>query len=448
MGAQPWDVVVIGAGAAGLAAAHRLTAFGRRALVLEARGRIGGRIDTRREPGWPAPVEAGAEFVHGHSRAVWDAVEKAGLAADEVADTHWRAADGRLEPFDFDAVWSPVGEALDRLPDGDQPLAEFLDRHCPHLPPADRQLVVAYCEGFNAADARRLSARWLKETEEAVGEEAGPPSRLRDGYDQLAAWLRAHLDAPATGLELNCTVTEVRWEPGSAEVTATSPAGIERRRAGAVIVTLPLGVLQAPPGAPGAVRFRPDVPEKRAAWSALAVGEVVKLVLRFREPFWSAAAPDLGFLHTPTGPFQTWWASGPAGSGVLTGWAGGPAAGSLAGAEPRGVLVAALDQLGSCFPQGREGLAGLLEDWHLFDWQRDALARGAYSYVPAGARGAVGRLAEPVAGTLFFAGEATHGRLAGTVAGAIASGERAADEVEAARTAGAPRRGTAQPAEG
>jgi monoamine oxidase len=159
------------------------------------------------------------------------------------------------------------------------------------------------------------------------------------------------------------------------------------------------------------------------------VGAVVKLVMRFREPFWPAYMPGLGFLHTPAGPFQAWWPAGPEGSAMLTGWAGGPAAAALSDAEPRAVLGRALDQLAASFPFTRDRLAELLADWRLFEWQHDPLARGAYSYVPAGGLGAVRRLAEPVAGTLFFAGEATSERLAGTVAGAIASGERAADEV-------------------
>src|SRR5688572_12940253 len=98
MSSESSDVVVIGAGAAGLAAAKRLGAAGRRVLILEARDRVGGRIDTRREPGWPVPMEAGAEFVHGRSRAAWDAIEKAGLATDEVDDSHWHAPAGRPEP--------------------------------------------------------------------------------------------------------------------------------------------------------------------------------------------------------------------------------------------------------------------------------------------------------------------------------------------------------------
>jgi monoamine oxidase len=429
MSSESWDVVVIGAGAAGWAAPTRLGDAGRRVLILEARDRVGGRIDTRREPGWSVPVEAGAEFVHGRSPAAWEAIEKAGLATNEVDDSHWHAPAGRPEPFDFDAVWEPVGRKLGDFQGGDLPFAEFLRTHCPDLPAADHELVVAYCEGFNAADARRLSTDWLKKSEEAVGEKSGPPSRLRDGYDHLAAWFRAGLDPVTTELRLSCVVTDVRWEPGLVEVTASSHAGTGSHRAAATIITLPLGILQAPPGSPGGIHFHPDVPEKRAAWSALAVGDVVKVVLRFRDPFWSSAAPKLGFLHTPAGPFQTWWVTGPEGAGVLTGWAGGPAATDLTGAEPRAVLDRALDQVAACFPVGREWLAARLSDGHVFDWRQDPFARGAYSYVPAGGLDAVRRLAAPVAESLFFAGEATHERLAGTVAGAIASGERAADEV-------------------
>ena len=65
--AQDADVIVIGAGLAGLEAARGLGGAGRRVIVLEARDRIGGRVHTVREPDWPVPVEAGAEFVHGHN---------------------------------------------------------------------------------------------------------------------------------------------------------------------------------------------------------------------------------------------------------------------------------------------------------------------------------------------------------------------------------------------
>lgn len=426
MARETAGVVVIGAGVAGLSCARRLSADGQRVTILEARDRIGGRVHTIREPGWPVPVEAGAEFVHGKSPAV----QNSGLATDEVEDRHWHAPDGRPRPIDFAAVWDPVADRLGRLTGEDPPFAEFLRDRCPDLRPADRAQAIAYAEGFNAADARRLSARWLARSEAAVGQEAGA-RRIRAGYDRLADWLLAGADPQTTDVRLSTAVTAVRWEPGRVEIdTATG----REFRAAAAVITLPLGVLRVPPDAPGAVRFDPDPPDKRDAWSALAVGSVVKAVLRFREPFWAAAGvPELSFLHTPEGPFQVWWTTRPVESTVLTGWSGGPPAERLTGLDPRAVLDMALGQLSRSFPVGRERLAGMLVDWRVFEWQTDPFARGAYSYVPAGGLGHVRQLAEPVAGTLFFAGEATDERLAGTVGGAIASGERAAGEVLAAR---------------
>jgi monoamine oxidase len=277
----------------------------------------------------------------------------------------------------------------------------------------------------------------VKDTDAPVGEDSGAPSRPRGGYGRLAVWFRDQLDARLGEVRLGTVVTAIRWEQGRVAVTATTGQAVTEFRAGAAVITLPLGVLQAPPGQPGAVRFDPDPPGKRQAWAALAMGPVVKLVLRFREPFWAAStALDLGFLHIPAGPLQAWWTGRAGGPAVLTGWAGGPAAAALSGLDPRAVLDRALAQLAGTFPIGRERLTGLLEDWRVFDWQADPFTRGAYSYVPVGGHEWVRRLAEPVAGTLFFAGEATDYLLAGTVAGAIASGERAAGEVLAARAAG------------
>jgi monoamine oxidase len=426
------DTVVVGAGMAGLAAARRLCAAGLRVSLLEARDRIGGRVHTLREPGWPVPVEAGAEFIHGESPAVWDPLSAAGLTTVEVEDRHWHAPNGRPEPLDFDAAWAPIAVQLEDL-SGDPPFAEFLRERCPELPDADRALALAYAEGFNAADARRLSTRWLKESDAAVGQGGGPPWRIHDGYDRLAQWMCDQLDPRLVELRLSTAVTAIRWKAGHVEVECLAPAGPITLRAAAAVVTLPAGVLRARPGTRGAVRFIPDLPEKRAAWDALPMGSVVKVALRFREPFWFDAEPELTFLHTPAGPFQIWWTTRPVESGVLTGWAGGPPAEWLTGLDRGAVLELALAELSRCFPIAHERVGELLEDWRVSGWQTDPLTRGAYIYVPAGGEDLVLRIAEPVAGTLFFAGEATELRLTGTVAGAIASGTRAAEEVLAAR---------------
>src|SRR5947207_3403795 len=120
------DVVIVGAGAAGLSAARTLARAGRRAIVLEARDRIGGRIHTLHEAGWPLPIEAGAEFIHGEAKPVWAALRGADLKTVAVAEEHVEAIDGRIAPLDFDGFWSTIGERLEHLGENDLSFAEFL----------------------------------------------------------------------------------------------------------------------------------------------------------------------------------------------------------------------------------------------------------------------------------------------------------------------------------
>src|SRR5262245_13730170 len=94
-----YDVVVIGAGAAGLAAAVRLVEAGRSVLVLDARDRVGGRIDTRHEPGLGVPVEFGAEFIHGVAPVTRKCAEHGGGTVLEIPDEHLRLVNGKLDPY-------------------------------------------------------------------------------------------------------------------------------------------------------------------------------------------------------------------------------------------------------------------------------------------------------------------------------------------------------------
>ena len=92
------DVVVVGAGIAGLAAAQMLLDAGLDVLVLEARGRVGGRIHTHRDPLSPVPIELGAEFIHGTAPEVWEPVRAARLLVCEASDRFWLSRGGVLWP--------------------------------------------------------------------------------------------------------------------------------------------------------------------------------------------------------------------------------------------------------------------------------------------------------------------------------------------------------------
>jgi monoamine oxidase len=431
-----FDAIIIGAGAAGLAAARRLCDAGLSVAVVEARDQIGGRIRSVRPDGWPVLVEAGAEFIHGPSEQIWDRIRQANLAVQQLAGEEWNWTAGRLEPAEFEGLWPLIFRRLEQEARDDLSFAEFLEQHCADLTASERAAATGYVEGFNAADSRIINSRWLVEADRASGQasDAGV-CRLTDGFGRLLEVLLDAHGAHAPVLRMGCVVSEIRWQPGLVRVALTSRSGapLAPLSAARAVITVPLGVLVAAPGSPGTIRFVPDLPEKWKSASFLRMGSVVKLALRFRKAFWEEAGlRDLGFLHAAGEPFPTWWTTNPAHFPILIGWAGGPAAVRLTGLDPQAILEQATASLGCIFSLATPRLASLIEDWHVADWSAEPFARGAYSYVGVGGLSAPRKLAEPVAGTLFFAGEATHEQLNGTVGGALATGRRAADELLAA----------------
>jgi monoamine oxidase len=434
------DVLVIGAGVAGLSAARALSSGGLNVIVLEARDRVGGRIFTRHIPAFPTPIELGAEFIHGRPREIWDVVESAGLTAVEVTDNHWQSLDGELQESKFWPQWKAIVRQMRDAGAPDQPFRRFIEeRYGAEDQRETKSLALAYVEGFNAASADRISVAALVAMEGGASDAGdGASFRILNGYDTLADWLIAGCNPQRVTLRLSVVADEIKWSRGSVEVRVRSRAGhaLPSFRAERAVITLPLGVLQAPPDTPGAVRFNPELKEKQDAIGKLAMGQATKIALRFRERFWEqnkfqpagGRLPPFSFLHSRDEYFPTWWTFLPVRAPILTGWAGGPAAERLAMRGEEFIIGQALDSLTRLLGIGRERLATLLTGWHTHDWQADPYARGAYSYVPVGGLDAPRLLSEPVEDTLFFAGEATNleGQN-GTVHGAIASGRRTAD---------------------
>jgi monoamine oxidase len=432
------DVIVLGAGAAGLMAAGELLEAGLRVTLLESRDRVGGRIWTRREPSVAAPIELGAEFIHGQAAVTRQLLESAGGALIEAADAHYGLEEGELKPREgnFPRIRAAM-QGSHALAQADMSFDEFLEQHLATvLTPAQRRYARMMAEGFDAADTARASARAIVEewTGDTLG--GGPQSRPRDGYESLLRALMARLTGEHLHLKLQAPVRSVRLARGSLEVAGEfcgSPFTLAAPRA---LVALPLGVLQARPGTPGAVHFTPPLERKRAALVGLVSGPVIKLQLLFANAFWEklhgGRYRDAGFFHAPEAEFPTFWTPVPARAPLLVAWAGGPQAQRLAaGSAPEDLVRKAIASLERLF--GRDvDLFSELRAWYYHDWQQDPYARGAYSYVTVGAQPARAALAEPVNDTLFFAGEATDEEEGGTVAGALLSGRRAARRILAA----------------
>ena len=438
------DVAVIGAGAAGLAAARRLSLAGLRICVLEARERVGGRIVTVRDSAFPSPVELGAEFIYGRPRPLTRFLRAARLRMKQQPAEHWGL---------FDRALRPVNDELLRVPElllesgrADRSLPDFLEdpRTRRRWSKLVRDLAAMVGEGEYAGPIAPVSAAALSRMEAAAAArfEGIPLFRILDGFDALSSWMAADLSHESGELLVNAVVEEVRWSGRWVRIQARTRTGhpLPRVDARCAIVTLPLGVLAAKAPAEGAVRFVPELDDKMRAVGRLATGAVFKLALRFRRPFWGYQAPrrrkgrrrlpPFSFAHGRGLFVPTWWTPLPFEVPVLMGWSGGASADALAGVDERELLLRALRSLQGIFQFDAGELESELEAWRIHDWKSDPYARGGYCIIPVGELDAVEELARPVKDRLFFAGEATHvaGR-EGTVHGAIETGERAAEEV-------------------
>jgi monoamine oxidase len=435
MTTESCDVAILGAGAAGLAAAAALADSGRSVALLEARDRLGGRIWTRRETGLAAPIELGAEFLHGYALSTVAHLRRADVAVIEMPEKHVAFQGSRVQPrTGFEDLQNAFAKHRDVLAHADLSLDEFLERHlASELSVEARQYARMMAEGFDAADTSRVSARALVEewTSEAMTD--APQSRPAGGYESLLLALSASARRGQMRLRLQTVVRAVTWSRGCVEIETESFGQTLCISARQAIVTLPLGVLKAEPGTTGAVRFSPPLDVKRPAMELLGYGPVIKLNLRFRTPFWEAVEDgryrDVSFFHSREAPFPTFWSSTPVRAPLLVAWAGGPRARRLAGQSTGELAITAVATLQSMFGSACD-VAAELEGAYWHDWETDPFSLGAYSYVRVGGAEANRQLAEPLAQTLYFAGEATDadGEYS-TVTGAVRSGEQAAHDL-------------------
>jgi len=439
------DVIVIGAGAAGLAAASDLRRAGLSITIFEARDRIGGRMFTLRDPVSQAPIELGAEFIQGLPLEIWEPLQARNIMVAEVTGEPWCFHEGRLSTC---GLFSQVDDILKQMDASspDESFLSFLKRCCQESKdnPEHRraeQRALAYVTGFNAADPERVGVHWLVQGMRAEAKIEGDRAfRSANGYEDLLQIFRQELAQTDVHIQTETVVDSVEWTQGRVEITSHRASQSHKLSTGRVLVTLPLAVLQTAIEAKGAVRFTPELPrEKLEALKKLEMGKVMRMTLRFRQRFWDTiSAPgngrktlsEMGFLFSEDEWFPTWWTTMPNKLPIITGWAPFRCAERLSGNSRTFVIDQCLQTLATLLHIGSEQLAQLLDAAYFHDWQSDPFARGAYSYGAVGSDGAQQSLATPVENTLFFAGEATdttgHN---GTVHGAIASGRRAAREI-------------------
>jgi monoamine oxidase len=428
------DVIVLGAGMAGLAAARALAERGLHVLVVEAQQRVGGRILSQKVDGG-GTVELGAEFVHGRPPELWALIDEAGVQTVErdgaTLREGWGGGLENAESGDDEPMFAPL-EQLEDFEGEDIAFWDWLKAS--DVPELDRQGLLGYVEGFNAADARRISVKSLGVQQKAEDAVEGDSSwHVLGGYAQLTDYLAKRVVELGGEIRLGCEILGVRWSEEEICVE-TAQGDVSAARC---IVALPLGVLQRVNKEHG-LWMEPE-PAAIAEARRLAMGDAERFTMIFRERWWSAAPvldvktlDAMSFLFAPQRIPPVFWTSHPEPEALpaLTGWIGGPRAKAFRGKSAEELGVAACVVLAEIFGVAENTIREALVSTTRHDWAADPYSRGAYSYVPAGAIDASAAMTEPEAGVIYFAGEHTDvtGHW-GTVHAALRSGLRAAAQI-------------------
>jgi len=422
------EIVVVGAGIAGLAAASRLQASGWSVVVLEARDRIGGRIHTDRT--WPIPIELGASWVHGIAdNPLMELVQQLNLKT-QITDyeNHWLynskgklVKDGDQEELEdqLDDVLEELEQLREDMDEGnedDLSLEDALEIVLAHwkLSPSQRQMldyaIASEIEHEYAANCRELSCYYWDEGEVFEGDDC----LLPEGYDQLVQHLAEGLD-----IRLETVVKQVDYSTDGVQIVCDR----DSLSCNHVVITLPLGVLKA-----GSVTFSPALPKpKQKAIQRLGMGSLNKLVLRFPKVFWEKKAEVLGYIPLAKGEWVEFYNLYPVTKQpILVGLNAGRYGRKLETLSDEETIAAAMQTLRTIYGKAVPDPVDAL----VTRWNADPFAQGAYSFIAKNATPEdYDTLAQPVGDRLFFAGEATSRQYASTVHGALLSGWREADRI-------------------
>ncbi|HKG82517.1 MAG TPA: NAD(P)/FAD-dependent oxidoreductase [Beijerinckiaceae bacterium] len=400
------DVAIVGAGAAGLAAAKELRKAGRSFVVLEARARIGGRAYTDDTLG--IPFDAGAQYIHWAERNPWKKIAdelKVPLEEDASGGIPVVFANGVRMPDDERArrrsAFSRIWQALEAGVSADRSFADAVKGASPEIVGAAGGITqFALGEDPERVSIADYDQLW-----------AGDDYLVPGGYGALVT--RWGADVP---VRLSTPVSAIRWS-GRGVVLETAAGSLV---AGAAIVTVPLGVLKA-----GGIRFAPELPAPlQDALDGLGMGAYTKLALKIDrarvEPL--EATDYIELVDGSAVSFEFW----PFGRDLCLVMLGGDHARKLCEAgEGAAVDFATARLAGMVGGHIRQAIAG----GRLAAWWTDPFARGSYSVARPGRVAARQALRQPVGGKVFLAGEASAGGGAMTVGGATLEGQRVARAV-------------------
>ena len=416
------EIVIIGAGAAGLMAARELGKAGEKVIILEARNRIGGRIWALPKDEFGYDAQAGAEYVHGDSPIMKSLSREADMTLIQTQGDMWNSYGGEVT-INSERVpnQNELHKALGELK-SDLPIAEFLEKYFPGEKYIGlRNSVFGIVEGYDAADPARASTFSLRD--EWLGGQDWLQYRIKEGYGAMLKFLESECGKNGTKIELNKIVREVEINNGKVNVHTADGDDYETEK---VIVTVPLPVLAD-------IKFIPAIPEKLEAARKMGYGGVIKILLKFKSRWWvNAFGKDFGemdFMFSNE-EIRTWWTQYPDLIPVLTGWLAGPKSAKLIDSSDAEIIDAGIRSLANIFKVEKEYVEKELVHAKVANWPADPYAKGAYSYWTPKSAEAQEELLKPIDDRIFFVGEALDREgEASTVEGALASGLETARKI-------------------
>lgn len=422
------DVIVIGAGIAGLAAAVKIQSSGKKVIVLEAQNKTGGRILTDRS--LSIPLDLGASWIHGINKnpitdlattlklktvvTDYNLIQRYDFDGQAITDS-----EDKLVDYNYNSLMSDVS-IIQRAAIADKALGSSITSSMSSKQYSSfEQRAIQYSlnteiEREYGANVNNLSLKYWDQDSAFSGNDV----LLPQGYDQITNYLSTNLD-----IRLSTIVNQIDYRTSSVVVTTNNG----NFTAPKVIVTIPLGVLKT-----NAVTFTPSLPfTHNSAINRIGMGILNKLYLLFPKVFWE---PDwkpqlLGYIgnQQKKGQWAEWYNCNTShGKPILLGFNAASYASTVESYTDTQTVTDAMNILKIIYGTSIPNPIG----YKLTRWGKNPWSLGSYSFMANGASGAdYDALTSPINGRVFFAGEHTNKKYLGTVHGAYLSGIRVSNQV-------------------